>query len=167
MATNKAWKKDLIELIFKLIFIAGVFLVSLLFIFGVTVSPDDSMSQAVKPGDIVFYYRMNQKYTTDSVIVLEKKGDKQVRRIVAGPGDEVAITDEGLMVNGNLRTNPEITHPTLPYKGKVKYPLKLQANQYFVLGDYRMDVADSREYGVVNQREIKGSVMTIIRTKRF
>lgn len=162
-------KQDFFELLLKLAFLGVTIAVSFLFIFGVMVSPDDSMSQSVKPGDIVFYYRLAKEkdLDTDTVVALNVNDQMQVRRIVAGPGDEVDIKKEGLYVNGNLRTSTYATNPTHPYVDGPQYPLKLGAGQYFVLGDYRTDVEDSRKYGVVSQSQIKGSLVTLIRVRRF
>ena len=64
---------------------------------------------------------------------------------------------------------PEKQVEKLAY-GKAKDVLDRTTGDRIIIGSDTLvykDVADSREYGVVNQSEIKGSVMTIIRTKRF
>lgn len=163
------WKQDLFELLLKVAFIVITIAVSFIVVFGVMIMPDDSMSNSVKPGDIVFFYRLDKskKLDTDTAVVVNVNDKLQVRRIVAGPNDEVTIKEEGLYVNGNLRTSTYAHNPTYPYQDGPKYPLKLGADQYFVLGDYRTDVEDSRKYGVVSQSQIEGSLVTLIRAKRF
>lgn len=168
-ANSKVIKQDLYELLLKIAFLVFTFFVSFVFVFGVMIAPDDSMAYSVKPGDIVFYYRLGKdnKINTDTVVVIENDGKEQVRRIVAGPDDEVEIKEEGLIVNGNLRRSEYAPNPTYPYIDGPKYPLKLKKGQYFVMGDYRTDVEDSRKYGVVAQSQIKGTIVTLIRAKRF
>ena len=87
-----------------------------------------------------------------------------VCRVVAGPGDTVDITEtEHLIVNGNTVIESNIFYSTPEYAGFVEYPLKLGEGQYFVLADSRNGGADSRFFGAVNQDEILGTVITILR----
>ena len=87
-----------------------------------------------------------------------------VCRIVAGPGDTVEInSSETLIVNGNTVIEPNIFYRTPLYEGFVEYPLTLGEGQYFVLADSRNGGADSRFTGPVNEDEILGTVITILR----
>ena len=87
-----------------------------------------------------------------------------VCRVVAGPGDTVAITEgERLTVNGNSMIETNIFYSTPEYAGFVEYPLTLGPGEYFVLADYRNGGADSRFFGPVKQSDILGTVITIIR----
>lgn len=166
---KERWQRDALNLLLKLFFLGLTLLLSFTFLFGLEVAPDDSMAQSIKAGDITFYYRLIKPadLTKDTVVVVEENHQLQLRRIVAGPGDEVSIQAEGLYVNGNLQTATYVTNETLPYADGPSYPLSLQDKQYFVLGDYRTNVSDSRSYGVVSLSQIKGVVITMIRSRRF
>lgn len=45
------------------------------------------------------------------------------------------------------------------------FPVTIGEGEYFVLGDNRIKAEDSRIYGVVSNREIQGSVITLIRRR--
>ena len=85
-------------------------------------------------------------------------------RVVAGPGDKVEISEgERLVVNGNSMIESNIFYSTPEYLGFVDYPLMLGERQYFVLADHRNGGADSRFFGAVNEEDILGTVITIVR----
>lgn len=160
-------KKELIFLMIKLCIFLSLLVISFTMIFGITRSNDNSMSPAYKNGDLAIFYRLQKDYqATDTVVV--KKGDKtQIRRIIAKEGDTVDITEEGLKINGYLQQEQDIYRETLPYVDGIKFPIILGKDEYFVLGDNRPNAEDSRMYGTVTKKEIKGIVMTMIRRRDF
>ena len=87
-----------------------------------------------------------------------------VCRVAAGPGDTVEISESNaVIINGNTIIETGIFYTTPPYSGFVEYPLTLGEGQYFVLADFRNGGADSRFVGAVNEEEILGTVITILR----
>lgn len=149
----------------------GIFLIIVLvaftFIFGLMRQGDNSMSPAIRQGDLILYYRMQKNYESRDCVVVKKDGITQVVRIVAKGGDTVDITRNGLKINGFLQQEKDIDGETLPYRGKTRFPIKVPAGEYFVLCDTRTQTRDSRVYGCVSSKDIKGSVMAILRRKGF
>ena len=85
-------------------------------------------------------------------------------RIVADGGDSVEITEDAyLRVNGSTVVESDIYYSTPRYGEEVEYPVELEETQYFILCDYREGARDSRYFGPVEQSEIKGKVITILR----
>lgn len=158
-------KEDLIFLLLKIVILAGLLVTTFAFIFGIYRCSDNSMKPAFKDGDLDLYYRLENNYQISDVVVIEKDGDTQIRRIVAREGDVVDITADGLKVNGYLQQETEIYTETLPYKEGIEFPLTLGKDEYFVLGDNRINTKDSRIYGAVKKSEIKGNVITILRRR--
>lgn len=160
-------KQELLFLLLK----TGTFIVfmaiTLLFVFGICRCGDNMMSPAFKDGDIVVYYRLEKEYSQSDAVVVEKSGETQVRRIVAKGGDKVDITENGLLINGYPQQEKDIFKDTLPYKKGITFPITLKKDEYLVLGDNRTIAKDSRIYGVVKEKEIKGSVITLIRRRGF
>lgn len=160
-------KQELLFLLLK----AGTFIVfmaiTLLFVFGICRCGDNMMSPAFKDGDIVVYFRLEKEYSQSDAVVVEKSGETQVRRIVAKGGDKVDITENGLLINGYPQQEKDIFKDTLPYKKGITFPITLKKDEYLVLGDNRTIAKDSRIYGVVKEKEIKGSVITLIRRRGF
>ncbi len=156
--------RDLLLLLLKAGLLAAVLSLMFLFVFGVVRSSDLSMAPAVKDGDLVLYYRLDQDYVQGDVTVLETADQTQIRRVVAVAGDTVDILPEGgLIVNGAFQQEQEIYEATWRYDQGIQFPVTLQEGEIFLLGDSRENSTDSRIYGPVRAEDTKGTVITIIR----
>ena len=134
------------------------------FICGLATAPNNDMSPQIKTSDLLLYYRLENDFKAQDVVVLMKNDTRYIGRIVAAPGDTVEVTEkETLVINGNTVTENNIYTPTPEYEGFVKYPVTLGSDQYFILSDYRNGGEDSRYYGIVEKKEIIGTVITVIR----
>ena len=60
-----------------------------------------------------------------------------------------------------------IFYKTPAYEGAVAYPLTLSSGEYFVLGDFREGAKDSRYFGPIERKEIKGKVLVVLRRKEI
>lgn len=164
-ATKKDLLNDLLFLGLKIVIFVLFFAAMFLFVFGIHRCGDHMMAPACKDGDLAFYYRLQQEYQPSDVIVLEKDGETEIRRIIAVEGDVVDMTEDGLIINGYLQQEPEIFSETLPYVDGISFPLTVGPDEYFVLGDNRPHAKDSRIYGTVKQEEVKGIVITLLRRR--
>ena len=94
------------------------------------------------------------------VIVFDYPGDPQrqfVKRIIGEPGDTVAITDGEVSINGAT-----LHEPYLDAIGRTDmHPIRLQTDEYFVLGDNRTGSQDSRHWGPLAAGHIIGKVWAI------
>lgn len=160
-------KEDLLFLVLKILIFIALLAVTFLFIFGICRISDNMMSPAFKDGDLAVYYRLQKEFQPSDTVVMEKDGEVQVRRIIAAAGDEVNLAEEGLEINGYLQQESGIYTETLPYTEGISFPITLEENEYFVLGDNRSEAKDSRIYGVVKKEEIKGTVITLLRHRGF
>lgn len=160
-------KEDLLFLALKIVIFLALFAVMFFVIFGICRCGDNMMSPAFKDGDIAIYYRLQKEYQPTDTVVIEKDGEKQIRRIVAKSGDSVDITAEGLKVNGYLQQEAAVYSETLPYEQGISFPITLGEEEYFVLGDNRSNAKDSRIYGAIKKEEIKGTVITLLRHRGF
>lgn len=139
-------------------------------IVGITTCPTGDMYPRIDAGDLVLYYRLDKDVKAQDIILIEKATpdsatpEQLVLRVVAVAGDTVEITDdEHLIINGNAMIESNIFYPTPRYEGFVEYPLTLGEGQCFVLADSRNGGKDSRYFGVVEQSEILGTVITVAR----
>lgn len=154
------------ELIFiglKIVIFLLLLVIAFGFIFGIKRCNDDMMAPAYKNSDLAIYYRLQGDYQATDTVVIEKNGKTQIRRIIAKSGDTIDITADGLKINGYLQQESNIYKDTLPYKEGVQFPITLGNDEYFVLGDNRTNAEDSRIYGAVNKKEIKGIIMILVR----
>lgn len=126
---------------------------------------DLEMLPNIAPGDLVIYYRLNNKLSVGDIIAYNYKGKEKIARIVAYPNDKVDIDDKGFKVNGGYQYEPKVFKQTLPFTQGIKFPVTLAQDEYFILGDNRDKTVDSRIFGPIKKNQIKGRVMIVIKTR--
>lgn len=83
-----------------------------------------------------------------------------IKRVVAGPGDRVALVDGRAVVNGVTRSEPFITSCQADPNCNFPVAVRIPAGDYFVLGDNRGASDDSRFWGPVPGSVIVGVAVT-------
>lgn len=122
------------------------------------------MFPAVKDGDLVLAYRLQKSYAKGDVVLYRAAGQLHLGRVAAGGTDVVMMDDSGsLTVNGNPQ-NGEILYPTFA-RENTSYPIRVQEGMVFVLGDYRTQTQDSRDFGPIPLDDIQGKVITLVRRR--
>lgn len=164
-ALRGGWKEIAAETM--IVVLAVVFVYH--FILSISHVSGDSMSPAFCDGDRVLILRV-AKGTIEKgdVIVFETaQGEKLIKRVVAAGGDTVDISKSkgGLYVNGEALEEDYIYTVTSITDEKVTYPITVNADCYFVLGDNRTNSKDSRnsEIGLVKKEDVMGKVILNIR----
>ncbi len=133
-------------------------------VFLITQVSGNEMFPALKDGDLVIAFRIQQTYAKSDVVVYSIDGQDKIGRIIAKETDIVTLSDSGsLLVNGTTQTE-EILYPTYAKEG-FTYPYIVPRSQVFILGDYRTQAKDSRDFGSVATENIKGKVITILRRR--
>lgn len=133
-------------------------------IFGLQPMSNDDMKPRISAGDLMLFYRLETRINSSDVIVFEKDGKIYTGRVVAKGGDKVEVTDDSsLKINDSTMIESDIFYSTPKYEDYIQYPVTLQQDEYFILCDYRSGAKDSRYFGPVKEKEIKGKVITIIR----
>ena len=163
-APPSVWK-DLGALLIKIAAIAAITLLLFTFVYGLHYVTEPSMTPAIEDGDLLLYYRWDKDYHSNDLVVFKKDGAKQVRRVVASSGDEVDITDAGLVINGSVQQERSIYAKTQRYETDIKFPLVVGQDEVFVLGDAREGVSDSRVYGPIPQSKTQGTVIALLRRR--
>ena len=157
--------RELLSLALKIGVIAGIVLMLFSFVFGLHYNTDADMHPAVKDGDLVMFNRWDKEFHVGDLAVLTYQGHMQVRRVIATSGDTVDIIKEGLLINGALLQERDITEITQRYVGGIDFPITLEENEIFVLGDARAGATDSRIYGAVHTDDTHGIVLTLFRRR--
>ena len=161
-------KAEIITFLKRLIIMAILIYVIFGVVFGITSMKNNDMMPKIGVGDLILYYRLEKNFISKDVVVFEKDGIRYTGRVAAKSGDTVEITDENLLkVNGSIVLEDNIYYSTPKYDGNVLYPITLKENQYFILCDFREGAKDSRYFGAVELDEIKGKVITVIRSNEL
>ena len=157
-------REGYISLFFRVVVLALTAYVIFTQVFLITQNKGQGMFPAIKDGDLIIGYRLQQEYAKNDVVVYTVNGEQRVGRIIGRPTDVVTISDTGsLLVNGTTQTG-EILYPTYAKEG-LEYPYRVPEGQIFILGDYRTNAVDSRDHGAIDLKDVKGKVITILRRR--
>lgn len=152
---KQKWLHDTIEIlaIFILVFILFHFVIGLSFVKG------NSMLPTLHNDEIAFYTRINPQYERGDVLsVRMPSGDYYVKRVIAVSGDTIDIKDGHVYVNGEAMNEPYVNGKTHTKVGGVEFPYVVEEDKVFVMGDNREESMDSRDFGAVIKKQIKGKV---------
>ena len=159
-------KKRLLKLAVKDCFIILMLIMLVTIVLNFRFIRDDTMHPALEKGDLLVIYCL-EKPQRGEIAAYKQAGEIRYGRIIASGDDTVEITENELLyINSNLASE-EIFYPTaLPDISPVTYPLRLPSDTFFILNDNRTITDDSREHGVVEGKDVIGSVIYVIRLCR-
>jgi signal peptidase I len=124
----------------------------------------DSMLPAVHPGAYALVLAMpaaRDGLSPDDLVVFESPDDgtATLKRVIALGGQEMAIRDAVVYVDGIERPEPGIDRSAID--GSYFGPLSVPRDSVFVLGDNRGPAVDSRDYGPVPLDRVRGRVLFV------
>ncbi len=168
---------------FEALLIAGIFLgFTNTFLVKTFYIPSASMEETLLVGDHLFVNRFIYGSTASGlerallptrdirrgdVVIFrspEEPGIDMVKRCVALPGDEVRLQDKDLYINGERVDDSAVTQhrdPVVRSKSFDHEQFLIPEGQYFCMGDNRDNSNDSRFWGTVPARYIKGRALLI------
>lgn len=125
----------------------------------------NDMYPAVQDGDLIIGWRLGRDWRQGDLVVYEEGGKTQAGRVVATGGDIVDVTDSGtLTVNGT----PESRALYETDGGDaIAYPYVVPEGEVFILGDFRTQAHDSREFGSVPETDIEATAIGLLRRRNF
>ena len=158
-----ATRRGYLDLAKNVAVMAILVIIALTQVFYITIARGTDMFPAILDGDILLGYRMETKYLKNDVVICTVDGREVVGRVVAREGDSVNITQSGtLYVNGTEQTG-EIAFPTNP--GNQTYPYTVPQGCMYLLGDFRTNTTDSRDFGPVHTEDVKAKVVSVFRRR--
>ncbi len=157
-------RQGYVSLLFRILFLIAALWALFTYVFLITQVSGNDMFPAVKDGDLAVAFRLQQDYAKGDVIVYRVNGKTYFGRIAARATDVVTLDDSGnLQVNGTTQAG-EILYPTYAKEG-LEYPYRVPEGHVFVLGDYRTQTQDSRDFGPIPMENVLGKVITILRRR--
>lgn len=131
--------------------------------FGAVEVDGTSMEPTLDPGKRsvvhrwIYYYRDPQRY--EIVVIRNQDGSMSVKRVVGLPGETLELADGAVRINGAPLAEPYLA-PGVSTRPEGRRPASwtLGHDQYFVLGDNRMDSDDSRYFGPLHKELILGKI---------
>ncbi|MFT6899489.1 MAG: signal peptidase I, partial [Paraglaciecola sp.] len=156
--------------------------------------PTGSMQPTIVEGDRILVnkmaYRLELPFTDislmetgspergDIVVFNSQAADNRlVKRLIGLPGDEIAMRDNQLFINGTPLTYKTVDGRATEQLGKINHQLQFIAvahpadnfapvvvpdDHYLVLGDNRNNSADSRFIGFVPAGELQGKAIKVV-----
>lgn len=140
--------------------ILGLLAVAYAFLFHVSVVRGSSMAPGIHDGDRILVDHLSYvvgDVRRGDVAVLRCPVDTSldyIKRVIGLPGDRVRLECGSVWVNGVRLREPYI----LETDPEARVDEVVTADHYFVLGDNRAHSADSREFGQVPRRLLRGRV---------
>ncbi len=147
---------------FKYIVVIAVVFLIFIFVMGLQQVVGPSMNPTLNEGDVVIVnklvYRFKPIERNDIVVIMQDE-KYMVKRVVGLPGEFVEYKDNYVYVNGEkfmenfidldkVHTN-DFSIKDLGYE-------VIPEGKYLVLGDNRENSLDSRDYGLIDKKEIVG-----------
>ena len=133
-------------------------------VYSITNIVGDSMNPTILDGQKGFSFNLLQDEINrfDIVIVKVDNHEQQyIKRVIGLPGDTLIFENGNVLImdsNNRHHNDPFDQDNTF---SSLYYEIKLQDNQYFVMGDNRTDSLDSRDFGAISEKEIINKVNKI------
>ena len=108
---------------------------------------------------------MVEEYRQDDVITYRAENERHVGRIVASGGDVVDMDEDGRLFVNEVQRTGEILYPSYARETGIQYPFNVPEGSVFVMGDYRTQTLDSRDFGAIDMNDVEGKVITILRRR--
>ena len=186
----KPFFKRLFKLAGKLAILVAVFAAIFHFVFGIHYLRGNYMFPALRDGDLVMTYKLEEAVKND-VVLYDMNGEERLGRIVGYAGDTIEFSVDGeLMVNGCVASE-EIFYPTTERSKTKNYSetndtetksddgnetsdvsekdvYTVPEGTVYILNDYRSEgTTDSRNFGAVPKNALKGKIFLMIRRRGF
>lgn len=137
------------------------------FVLGIVIHYGNNMHPAIRDGDLIISLRMQRPFL-NAAVMYEHDDKTCIGRVVGMPGNVIDISDEGALTVNGVTPAEEVFYPTHRCEtSDITYPYTVGEDQVFILNDFRSDSTDSRLFGAVDMKDVKGPVLIMLRRRGF
>jgi len=157
---KKNFKKNIKEYLPFTLFIICIILIRTFICTPINVN-GSSMSTTLRDGYIMILNKIGLREGIErfDIVVIKTNDNYLIKRVIGLPGETISYKNEELYINGKKVEDKY----NLNYTGDFD-PVKLNKNEYYVMGDNRSISKDSRvsEVGTIDEKKILGKTNFII-----
>lgn len=150
----KKYLKDI--LVYTLIILTVIIIRS--FIVTPVMVDGQSMDNTLQNNQMLLLNKLDKKYERFEIVVFKYKKNRLIKRVIGLPGDKISIKDNKLYINDKLIEEKYVSSKSDDFDLSILGIDKIPEDYYFVMGDNRKDSYDSRYFGLVNKKNIEGTV---------
>ena len=158
--------KPLYRFLIKLGVFAAVMILMFTVVLGIHINKGDRMYPFIMDGDVLITLKITP-YRDGDVVVYKSpdSGKKEISRIAAAGPNEVDIVSGIFVVNGDYTETDSLFETYWLENSPVIFPYDVSDDSYFLLDDYRPLGKDSRLFGQINKKDLKGKVIYVFRIR--
>ena len=163
-------RQGYLSLLMRVILVGLVAWLALTQCFLICQNSGQDMFPAMKDGDLCIIFRsqlmdlVGEKLSAGDIVAYRIEGERHFGRVAAIPGDNLQIDTGGSVTVNGVTEGGEILYPTYT-RGDLLNIEYIQSGTVYVLGDYRTQTRDSRDYGAIPLSQIEGKVISILRRR--
>lgn len=149
-----------------IVHLMALYMIMNAFFFSMASIEGRSMEPTLHDGDNVVMVHVDETYDRSDLVVVRPQGDSEeffIKRLIALPGETLRIDEEGVWVDGTLMDEPYLengieTRCPQSDGGEFSCEWALDEDEYFVMGDNRLNSLDSRHLGSFEKSRLYGRV---------
>lgn len=129
-----------------------------------------SMKTTLNEGETGLALKSNfiDEIESNDIIIFKRDNKEVIKRVIGKPFDHIKINRDGIYINEILIEEDYLSSlnkdSTYLING-IYNDITLKEDEYFVLGDNRIDSLDSRSYGPIKEENITGKLTIIFPSK--